>query len=81
MGLLNRLSDIVKCMRYMDLGSNDSFVTGLVLMDGHYRMNIIRGVSHLRSDSIVSLVLCTVTYNIRGTSVVLEVSLDSAEKG
>jgi hypothetical protein len=29
-------------------------------MNGHYRMNIISGVGHLRSDSIMLLVLCTV---------------------
>jgi hypothetical protein len=81
MGLLNRLSNIVKCMCYMGLGSNGYFVTGAALMDSHYRTNIIRGVGHLRSNSIVSLVLCIVAYNIWGTCVVLEIPLDSTEKG
>ena len=29
-------------------------------IDGHYRTDIISGVGHLRSDSVVPLVLCTV---------------------
>jgi hypothetical protein len=29
-------------------------------MDGHYKMAIINGVGHLRSKSVVLLVLCTV---------------------
>jgi hypothetical protein len=47
------------------------------LMDSHYRTYIINGVGHLRSDSVVTLVLCTITYNIRGTGVVLQVHWDS----
>jgi hypothetical protein len=44
----------------MGLGSNDCFVTGAALMDGHYRTDIISGVGHLRSDLVVPLVLYTV---------------------
>jgi hypothetical protein len=36
------------------------------LMDGHYRMDVISGVGHLRSDSVVLLVLCTVQYAMFG---------------
>jgi hypothetical protein len=32
-------------------------------MNGHYRMDIISGVGHPRSDSIMLLVLCTVACN------------------
>jgi hypothetical protein len=41
-------------------GSN-GFVTKMqpFPMDGHYRTDVISGVGHLRSDSIVPLVLCT----------------------
>jgi hypothetical protein len=34
-------------------------------------MNIISSVGHLRSDSVVPLVLCTIAYNIQGIGVVL----------
>ena len=62
----------------MGLGCNGCFVTGAGLMDGHYRMDIISGVAHLKSDSIMPVMLCTVAYNIRGTSVVLYVPQDNA---
>jgi hypothetical protein len=57
---------------YVGIGSN-GFVTKAqpFPMDGYYRMNIISGVGHLRSDSVVLLILCTVAYNIQGTDVVL----------
>jgi hypothetical protein len=29
-------------------------------MDGHYRIDVVSGVGHPRSDSVVPLVLCTV---------------------
>jgi hypothetical protein len=57
MDLLYRLSDIVKCVCYIGLGSSGCFLTDATLMSGHYRMDIISGASHLRSDSVVSLVL------------------------
>jgi hypothetical protein len=47
-------------------------------MGGHYKMDIISGVGHLRSDSVVSLVLCMVACNGCGTSIVLQVPQDSA---
>jgi hypothetical protein len=62
---------MVKCVYYMDLGSNSCSMASAALMGGHYKMNIINGVGHLRSDSVVLLVLCMVTYNIWGTGVVL----------
>ena len=61
----------------MDLGSNGCFVTGAALMGNHHRMDIISGVGHPRLDVIVLLVLYTVAYNIRGTSVVLQIHRDS----
>ena len=52
------------------------FVTGIALMGSHYWMDIISGVGHSRSNSIMPLVLYTVAYNIRGTGVVLQVPRD-----
>ena len=51
---------MVKCA-CVDFGSN-SFMTKTepFPMDGHYSTNIINGVSHSRSDSVVPLVLYTV---------------------
>jgi hypothetical protein len=46
-------------------------------MEGHYRTNIINGVGHPRSDSVVHPVLCTVVYNGCGTDIVLQVPRDS----
>ena len=65
------------CIYYMGLGSNDCFMAGTALTGGHYRTNIINGVGHPRSDSVVSLVLYTIVNNIRGTGVVLQVLRDS----
>jgi hypothetical protein len=52
-------------------------MAGAALTDSHYKTNIISSVGHLRSDSVVSLVLCMVMYNIRGTSAILQVPQDS----
>ena len=60
MGLLYRLNNMVKCVCYMGIGSNNCFVTDATLMGGHYRMDIISGVGHQMSDSIMPLVLCMV---------------------
>jgi hypothetical protein len=49
------------------------FVIRITLMDGYYRMNIIRNVGQSRLNLVVPLVLCTVAYNIQGTSVVLQI--------
>ena len=60
------------------------FVANVALMSGNYRMNIINGVDHPRSDSIVPLVLCMVACNIQGTGIVLHVpweSINPAENG
>jgi hypothetical protein len=54
------------------------FMAGVALMDGHYKTSIISGVSHLRLDLVVPLVLCTVACNIQGTRIVLQVPWDSA---
>jgi hypothetical protein len=63
---------------YMGLRSSGCFMAGSALTSGHYRMDIISGVGHLRLDSVMPLVLCTVVYNIRDTGVVLHVPRDSA---
>ena len=59
-GLTIRVNFMVKCM-CGGFGSN-GFVTKTqpFLVDGHYRTDIISGVGHLRSDSVMSLVLCTI---------------------
>jgi hypothetical protein len=54
------------------------FVTGTALMGGHYKTDIISGVGHLRSDSVVLLMLCMVACNGWGTSIVLQVPQDNA---
>ena len=83
-GLLYKLHDMVKCVCYMSFGSNGSFMIGTALMGSHYRTNIISGVGHPKSDSVVLQVLCTVVYNGQATGIVLQVPQDSnnpAEKG
>ena len=62
---------MVKCVCYMDLGSNGCFMAGAALTGGYYWTNIISGVGYLSSDSVVPLVLCMVAYNIRGIGVIL----------
>ena len=52
-------------------------VTGATLMDDHYKTDIISCAGHLRSNSVIMLVLCKVAFNIRGTDVVLQVLWDS----
>ena len=71
------ISFMVKCVCYVEFGSNGCFIAGAALMGGDYRMDIISGVIHPRSNSVVSLVSCMVEYNIRGTSIVLQVPRDS----
>ena len=56
------------------LGSNGCFVAGATLMGNQYRTNIISGVGHPRSNSVVPLVLCMVAFNGWGTGIVLQVS-------
>jgi hypothetical protein len=68
----------------MGIGSNDCFVTTAALIGGHYKIDIINGVGHLRLNLVMPLVLCMTADNIRGTSVVLQVPWDSVnpdEKG
>jgi hypothetical protein len=48
-------------------------VAGVALMGSHYRTNIISGVGHLRLDSVVLPVLCTIACNIREIGIVLQV--------
>ena len=67
MGLLYGLtlwSNVCLCVGF---GSN-GFVTKTLSfpMDGHYRMDIISGVGHSRSDSVVLQVLRTVCYVMAG---------------
>ena len=49
------------------------FVAGVALKGGHYRTDVISGVGHPNSDSVVPLVLCMVVYNGWGTGIVLQV--------
>jgi hypothetical protein len=53
------------------------FVVGATLMGGHYRTDIINGVGHLRSDSVMPLVLCMVVCNGWGI-VIVQFPQDSA---
>jgi hypothetical protein len=52
---------------YMGLKSNSCFVTGAALKGNHYWTYIISGVGHLRSDSVMPLMLWMIAYNIWGT--------------
>jgi hypothetical protein len=79
MGLLYRLNDMVKYVCCIGFGSNSYFVAGAALMGDYYKLNIISGVGHSRSNSVILLVLCTVAYNIWGTVVVLQVPRDSTD--
>jgi hypothetical protein len=67
------------CVLYGGFGSN-GFVTKVqpFPMVGHYKMDAISGVDHLKSDSIVPLVLRTVACNGWVTDIVLQVPQDSA---
>jgi hypothetical protein len=56
-------------------------MAGAALLGGHYRKDIISGVGHPRSDSIMPLVLCMVVCNGWGTGIVLQVSQDSVNPG
>jgi hypothetical protein len=60
------------------------FAACTALTGYYYRTDIISGVGHPRSDSVVPLVLCMVGCNGWGTGIVLQVPRDSAnpvEKG
>ena len=63
---------------WRSFGSN-GFVTKVqpFPMNGHYKTNIISGVSHSKSDSVIPLVLCTVVCNDWGIGIVLQVSRDN----
>jgi hypothetical protein len=66
---------MVKCV-CVGFGSN-GFMTKMQSfpMDGHYRMNVISSVGHLRSDSVVPLVLRTICYAMVGTPALYYMSL------
>ena len=78
MGLLDKLALWLVCV-YGGFGSND-FVTKMqpFLMDGHYRTNVISGVGHPRSDSVVPLVLRMVCCAMAGASTLYYRSLRTA---
>ena len=63
----------------MGLGSNGCFMADAALIDGHYKIDIISIVGYPRSDSVMLLVSCMITYNIQGTGIVLQVTRDSAD--
>ena len=77
-GLTIHVNFMVKYVCHMGLGSNGCFMVDAALMSGHYKTDIISGVGHPRSNSVVLLVLCMIMYNIWGTGVVLQVPWDSA---
>jgi hypothetical protein len=54
------------------------FVAIAALMGDHYKIDVISGVGHPRSDSIVPLVLRMVACNGWSTSIVLQVHRDNA---
>jgi hypothetical protein len=66
-GLTIWVNFMVKCV-CVGFASN-GFVTKTQSfpMDGHYRTDVIRGVGHPRSDSVVPLVLRMVCCTINGT--------------
>jgi hypothetical protein len=59
-------------------GSND-FMTKMQSfpMNGHYRMDVISGVGHLRSDSVVLLVLYTICCAMAGALALYYRSLET----
>ena len=60
------------------------FVASTTLKGSHYMTNIISDVGHLRSDLVMSLVLCIAVCNGWDIDTVLQVPWDSAnpaEKG
>jgi hypothetical protein len=65
---------MIKYVCYMGVRSNNCFMANVALTDSHYKMDIISGVSHTRSNLVVPLVLYTMAYNIRDIGVVLQVS-------
>jgi hypothetical protein len=67
MSLLYKINDMVKCVCYMNLESNDCFVTGATLKGCYYKMYIISGVGHLMPDLIVLLLLWMIAFSIQGT--------------
>jgi hypothetical protein len=69
MGLLYRLNAMVKCVCYM--GALDPMVS-------YNRTDIINVVGHLRSNSVVPLVLYTVPCNDWGIDIILQVLRDNA---
>jgi hypothetical protein len=54
------------------------FVAGVALKGSHHKTDIISGVGHPRSDSVMLLVLYMVACNGWGTDIVLLVLRDSA---
>ena len=66
------------CVLYWGFGSN-GFVIKVQQFSivGHYRKNIISGVGHPMSDSVMLLVLCMVACNDWGIDTVLQVSRDN----
>ena len=61
-GLLYGLALLSMCV-CGGFGSNDSLpMMQPFPMDGPYRTDVIMGVGHLKSDSVVPLVLCTVYF-------------------
>jgi hypothetical protein len=66
---------MVKCV-YVGFGSDGFMIkTQPFSMDGYYRTNIISSVGHLRSDSVVPLVLCSIFCAMTGAPALYYMSL------
>jgi hypothetical protein len=76
MGLLYELNNMNVCGLY-ECWIQWLFVAGAALKGNHYRIDIISGVVHPRSDLVVLLVLCMITCNGWATGIVLQVPRDS----
>jgi hypothetical protein len=79
MSLLYGLALWSMCVWGGGFGSN-AFMTKMqsFLMDGHYRIDVISGVGHLRSDSVVPLVLHAICCEMTGIPVLYYRSLGTA---
>ena len=77
-GLTIHVSFLVKCM-CVGFGSNGFVIkTQPFPMDGHYRMDVISGVGHPRSNSVVPLVLHMVCCAMAGAPIMYYRSLGTA---
>ena len=50
------------CVYYMGLGSNGYFMASVALIDGHYKMDIISGVSQVELSRVANVMYCMIQY-------------------